>query len=369
MAVYEPQVFDQDNPLVSVLVYNYNYGRYLKECLDSIAAQSYCNIEIIFSDNASTDDSWDIAQQFAEKHSGLMTLTKNRKNMGVDANFRNCYMNIRGKYYINMCSDDVLAPGYVQKCVEVLEQNSQLGFVMVHRSIIDQHSQLTDEAPFYNRSCIINGHEQAAVYMMAAVNPSVSQIMYHKTRAETKMVKGSLVNRWYGTRILDFNICMEYPIAYICEPLLLHRLHGANDSLAAADKLLEVIGPYILCHQFAETAENIGLKNVVERLPSALKKLASLAVRYSIRALLAGDKVQGKKYFNLAYVMDDDIENDQVYQELSPYWSLSEANQKTLLVQIQQYTNVLARQVSYDPPEGSKPLSLHSDDYLRQVLP
>ena len=60
-----PKTFE---PLVSLLVYNFNYGRYLAECFDSMLAQSYSNIEIIFSDNASTDQSWEIACAYAKKH-------------------------------------------------------------------------------------------------------------------------------------------------------------------------------------------------------------------------------------------------------------------------------------------------------------
>ncbi|KKK77339.1 hypothetical protein LCGC14_2854620, partial [marine sediment metagenome] len=263
MSTFEPQIYNLENPLVSVLVYNYNYGRYLKECLESIVNQTYTNIEIIFSDNASTDDSWDIAQEFVKKYPGKMTITRNRKNLGVDANFRNCFMNLRGKYFINMCSDDVLAVEYVEKCVAVLENNSDLGFVMVHRDILDANGNRTTEAPFYNRSCEINGHDQAAVYMMAAVNPSVSQIMYNAQKTKGCTATGSLVARWYGTRILDFNMCMRYPVAYIHEPLMSHRIHGENDSLHAANNLLEIIGPYVLHHQFADTAANFDAKAAV----------------------------------------------------------------------------------------------------------
>ena len=60
------------DPLVSVIVYNYNYGRYLSECFfDSVICQTYQNIEILFSDNASTDDSWEIAQSYSQKFPGL----------------------------------------------------------------------------------------------------------------------------------------------------------------------------------------------------------------------------------------------------------------------------------------------------------
>lgn len=53
-----PDATDTQNPLVSVLVFNYNYDRFLRECFDSVLRQTYPNVEICFSDNASNDDSW-----------------------------------------------------------------------------------------------------------------------------------------------------------------------------------------------------------------------------------------------------------------------------------------------------------------------
>jgi len=45
-----------------------------------------------------------------------------------------------------------------------MEENPKLGFVMVHRAILDEHGYRMDEPPFYNQSCVIDGREQAAVY-------------------------------------------------------------------------------------------------------------------------------------------------------------------------------------------------------------
>lgn len=54
---------------VSILIPNYNYGCYLSECFDSILNQTYNDIEVIFSDNASTDDSMKIAESYRDKFS------------------------------------------------------------------------------------------------------------------------------------------------------------------------------------------------------------------------------------------------------------------------------------------------------------
>jgi len=169
----------QESPLVSICVYNYNYGRYLAECLDSIAAQTYDNIEVLFSDNASTDDSWQIAMDFSLRYEGRMALVRNRENFGPKDNLVNCRRNARGKYLLLLCSDDAIKPDFIKRCVTLLEQHPDAAFALVHREIIDKTGKHIDAPPFYDQTCLIDGEEQAAVYMMAAINPSISQVLYN----------------------------------------------------------------------------------------------------------------------------------------------------------------------------------------------
>ena len=51
----QPILHSKTRPLVTVLIYNYNYGKYLTECFESVLNQTYNNIEISFSDNSSFD--------------------------------------------------------------------------------------------------------------------------------------------------------------------------------------------------------------------------------------------------------------------------------------------------------------------------
>ncbi len=341
------------SPLVSILCYNYNYGRYLRQCLESVFAQTYQNIELCFSDNASTDESWSIALEFARKYPEKMHIARNRKNFGPDANFANSYNQMHGKYFVNFCSDDVLEPDYVERCVNVMEANPNSGMVLVHRSIIDEHGRRTEEPSFYNRSCIIPGEQQAAVYMMAGVNPSVSQIMYRSDIVGGRTATGALVARYYGTRILDFNISVDYDVAYIKEPLLLHRIHSQSDTNQADASLLPVLGLYVLNHQFADIASVRNLTKVTDRLPKSLEKLARLGIRYSVRSLLANDESVAKRYFHLALAIDSQLVDDATALKLQEYWTAGPEAKSEILDRFKNTENLAARSVSYDPPPGS----------------
>jgi glycosyltransferase involved in cell wall biosynthesis len=351
-------------PLVSITVHNYNYGRYLRQCLDSVFGQTYDNIELSFSDNASSDDSWNIALEYARRYPGMMTLTRNRKNFGSHANFSNCLFSISGKYLVELCSDDALMPEFVERCVNALESNPKAAFAMVHRCIIDEHGRRTEEPPFYNQSCIIPGPEQAAVYMMASVNPSVSQIMYSREKIHGKQVTGGVGALWYGTRIMDFNVCCEYPIVYIKDPLLMQRLHSQNDGFRVADNMIDIIGPYVLQHQFAETASTYNHTKVVERLPGSLEKLSHLCLRYSVRFLTLNDEQRALKYFHLSLAIMPNILADPVFKRIDEYWSASPEDKPEIVRSLNTTDNLLTRSVSYDPPPGSVPLEVNQQHSL-----
>ncbi|MDP2827500.1 MAG: glycosyltransferase family A protein [Sulfuricellaceae bacterium] len=353
-----PRLNDPDRPLVSMLIFNYNYGRYLRECFDSVLAQTYDNIEINFSDNASTDDSWEIALEYQKRYPSTIFIARNRQNFGTDANFKNCAINARGKYFVELCSDDALLPDFTRICIKALESNLDAGFALVHRTILDENGKRIEEPPFYNQTCKIPGAAQAAVYMMAAVNPAVTQIMYRKMMSQDKSVSGGLGARYYGTRIMDFHICCEHPIVYIKTPLMLHRLHLLNDSFRAADNMMEVIGPYVLNLQFVDMARPYGHQEVVDRLPASVEKIARLALRYSVRALISGSERNALKYFHLSAAFFPEIVEDVIFNKLTSYWMADADEKKRLLDGFQSESNLVTRTISYDPPVGSILISL-----------
>ena len=339
-------------PLVSVLIYNYNYGKYLRECFDSALNQTYKNIEIIFSDNASTDNSWDIAVEYAKKYNEKITIIRNRENFGSGSNLYNCYTKIRGKYYLVLCSDDILDKNFVQKTVNILEANHNTGYVITHRLIIDENSNKTYEAPFYKHSCIIPTAKQSEIYMMAGFNPSISQVMYRYIN-DTNYSLFSYPIKSYTFRLKDFYLSLNYDVGYIKKPLLYHRLHSKNNSVNISKDLLEIIGPYVLLFQYKELAQIYKAQNVIDRFDSAILKNANLSLRYSANAILKNDLKIAKRYFFLAGALDLDIIETKEYKLIKDFFDSGKKKQKDILSNLQNQKDFLYRTVSYDIPEGS----------------
>lgn len=344
-------------PLVTVCIYNFNYGRYLRQCIDSVIAQSYERLEICFSDNASTDDSWEIALHYAERYPAKISLTRNRINFGPSVNLANCTLNMRGKYVLKLCSDDAIHPEFIQRCVAALEKHPEAAFAMVHRDIIDEEGRVTKEPPFYNQSCLIDGAEQAAVYMMSSVNASISQILYNLERAEAKRMAGNLNDRWFGDRLMDYHICCDSSVVYLSEPLLLNRVHGQSDGARMSGNLLQCMGEYVLLHQLADIAEgHQHMERARGRLQPGIEKLGRLCLRYCLRGLIGADEQAALRYFHLAIAVFPEVRADETFARLSRYWSSTPQEQRELVQQLAAEANLVTRAVSYPPPPGSIPL-------------
>lgn len=344
-------------PLVSVCIYNFNYGRYLRQCMDSVFAQTYTNIEVCFSDNASSDDSWDIALEYAARHPGRISLTRNRINYGPNVNLWNCLLDMRGKYMVKLCSDDAIRPEFIERCVSALESHPDAAFAMVHRDIMDEAGACTTELPFYDQSCLIPGHEQAAVYMMSSVNPSVSQIVYAVSKTQGKRMAGNLNDRWFGDRIMDFHICCDSPIVYIKEPLLLNRVHGESESSRLNGNLLQCMSEFVLLHQLADIAGNYrNMEKACDRLLPAIEKVGRLCLRYCLRCLASGDETGAQRYFHLSSAIAPSVQENALHTQLSAFWAQAPQARQQLLPQLLQDSGeAIKRTVTYPAPPGSIP--------------
>jgi glycosyltransferase involved in cell wall biosynthesis len=110
-------------PLVSVALITYNHAEFIEECLDSILAQSYPNIEIVVADDASSDGTQDIIRRYAEKWPDRFNLRLSEVNQGVTNNHNSAFFACRGEYISWMSGDDLMLPGKIEKQAAYLENH------------------------------------------------------------------------------------------------------------------------------------------------------------------------------------------------------------------------------------------------------
>lgn len=100
-------------PRVSIILPTYNVERYLQQCLDSIAKQTYANIEVIIIIDGATDGSFDIAKKFCEKDSRFKVYWQENAGSGPARN--NGIQRANGRYILFIDPDDWVKEDYVER--------------------------------------------------------------------------------------------------------------------------------------------------------------------------------------------------------------------------------------------------------------
>ena len=119
------------NPLVSIITPCYNGEQFVHRLLDSVLEQTYPNIEFIFVNDGSTDNTESIVQSYADrfKNAGISFIYMYQENSGLAATVNRGLMIFSGKYLTWPDSDDFLAKDSIACKVEFLENNPEYKMV------------------------------------------------------------------------------------------------------------------------------------------------------------------------------------------------------------------------------------------------
>ncbi|MEG5014884.1 MULTISPECIES: glycosyltransferase [unclassified Microcoleus] len=121
-------------PKVSICIPTYNGEAFIGEAIKSALAQTYPNIELIISDDGSTDRTIAIAQSFQSQTSVDFRIILHR-NYGLSQNWNFCISQAKGQYIKFLFQDDLLAPECIEKMVALAQENPEIGMVFSPRGI------------------------------------------------------------------------------------------------------------------------------------------------------------------------------------------------------------------------------------------
>lgn len=105
---------------LTIAIPTYNRCDLLRQTLNSVIEQLVEGIEIIVSDNASTDGTEEMVKEYCKKTN--IRYFRNSKNLGMDKNFLNCLKNAEGEYIHLLSDDDILLPGAIKKILFLIER-------------------------------------------------------------------------------------------------------------------------------------------------------------------------------------------------------------------------------------------------------
>ena len=115
-----------NNPKVSVLISTFNNSKYLEKSIESILDQTYKNLEILVSDDNSTDNSFAILKKMQQKNSNLK-IYKNSVNQGLTKSLNKLIRVAEGEIISRHDTDDISFPTKIQRQLDLL-QNKNLDF-------------------------------------------------------------------------------------------------------------------------------------------------------------------------------------------------------------------------------------------------
>ena len=160
---------------VSIIIPNYNGGRFLVQCLNSVIKQNYDNKEIIIVDDGSTDESRKIIEKYIDEHSEHNIIAIFQANMNASIARNEGIKVASGKYVVFLDSDDILEDNIIKFCVESMKKNNS-DLVIGNYTIINEDNEIVE-----NNKDIIGGKEYKSNNIFSElfdVNPVPSNKLY-----------------------------------------------------------------------------------------------------------------------------------------------------------------------------------------------
>jgi glycosyltransferase involved in cell wall biosynthesis len=137
-----------DLPLVTIGLPVYNGERVVERALDSILAQTYPNLEVLVSDNCSTDNTEEVCRSYANQDDRVR-YSRTERNLGAAGNYTRLAQLAGGRYFKWISHDDWIASDFVTRCVAVAEQDPEIITVAPVVQIVDEHGAVLQSVRSY----------------------------------------------------------------------------------------------------------------------------------------------------------------------------------------------------------------------------
>ncbi|MGC3946011.1 MAG: glycosyltransferase [Chryseolinea sp.] len=293
-------VEERKRSLISVVMCTYNGLPYLVEAVDAILGQSYSNIELVISDDCSTDGTreWLTSKSAVDQR---IRLFLQPKNLGYVPNKNFAHSQARGQYITQMDQDDLSAPDRIEVMMNVIQQNSSAKIVACNYRLIDDKGVVTrgpveadnqiitkrpdGEYPFWFPSLLCDAD------VIRAVGPFNTYFA------------GALGDDYYWTSLA----VSKFPIHYINKPMYDYRVHPSSIT-GQISNMRKMVMPYVLLELMRQrdTSGTDWLEqNDFESLSRLEKKISTgrsfLLRHYQIAAARCFDRRQFSSGFGMVW--------------------------------------------------------------------
>jgi glycosyltransferase involved in cell wall biosynthesis len=228
--------------VVSVVVPNYNHASFLRNRLDSIVTQTYTNFECIILDDASTDDSISILEEYVKRDSRFKLYINEVNSGSTFAQWNYGVSLCKGKFIWIAESDDIADRNFLQTTVDVLEQNSNVVIAYSQSKLIDESGKFSGiwnySENIFSNSFQMCGTEFIESYLLISNHiPNASAVLFRKSDFYFvgKSIE-SLKNN--GDWNLWLKLLTKGDLIYINTPLNYFRQHDSSVTALAKTNLI-----------------------------------------------------------------------------------------------------------------------------------
>lgn len=203
----------KQNDLVSIIIPCYNYGQFVQEAIDSALNQTYSNIEVIVVNDGSTDK---LTNDFFNTYSHPKVKLVNQQNQGLPMARNNAISASSGKFFIPLDADDKLDKTFIEKTMDVIQTNANLGVVYTDQQFFGEENTIMPMKDFNFVDELVLNH----VSVCSLINREV----YNKVKEKNGF--GYNPNMKYGYEDWDLwiNIAeLGYEFKCVHEPLFFYR--------------------------------------------------------------------------------------------------------------------------------------------------
>lgn len=237
---------------VSVCIPTYNQSQYLAQAVKSAYNQSIKPIEIIVSDDCSTDDTAKILEMLSKEIPVLKTIIQ-PVNLGIAGNTDNCLRLAQGDFIVRLDSDDYLSPTYLEKLSGLLAKYPKAGYAHAAVQEVNQQGNFLQKRQLARKS----GYQDSLVALKSAIKGyrvSANIIMFTK---EALVKVNYITNR--PNYVEDYHLSASLAAAgfgnvYLNETLAFYRVWVDSGKARLRRKLMEIVGIYKVYQEVLEPA-------------------------------------------------------------------------------------------------------------------
>jgi glycosyltransferase involved in cell wall biosynthesis len=236
---------------VSIVIPTYNRAELMRQTLDSVLAQTYRDLEVIVTDNASTDDTPDIMRAYCERDKRIRYIRK-PVNDGALANFNTGFTAATGDYVGVLDSDDLIAPTKIEKQVALLRATPDADVAHTCFYYMDENGVLIDKTMMLREGDLFEAHlkYEALIWLNSVImtRKCADYLRHYDPLA-------------FPADDIDMMIrAARGGFKFVCvqEPLYSHRFHSSNMTLNTRRMTQAIVGIYERLYAEPEIAEKFG---------------------------------------------------------------------------------------------------------------